>query len=223
MELELLQKDIQQLIKSPYTEFRHTIIDAVDSIAYGAIKLLKTTANIPNQIFWNKLEKVLLGICEIDETKRFSFIDKFEKRYKSLPRDFIYRLLEIVDKLDTVSKAELISNLTKSLIFEQIQFSDYYRILHSVNNAFWEDLLYLRDNIKKSELNASVSTVGLFQVGLMFQSVLNGGTFDEDGDNLDKYKFTELAYLLARFGFNLYVETGDIIRKIEVIANARWG
>lgn len=180
-------------IKEASTNILEDTINAIlgDPISIGKIMvaIVKGPFFIREQLFWTKLEAFLNGVyldsddCEKLRVKLTECGEKDDN-----PR----RLIECIDRSETQQKIRYLINATRCLLTDFIDLDTYFRICHAITHTLEEDLCYLRNNIKNSDLPYNQFTQGLLSAGLMYQSVIDG-----NGDQ--KYSFTPIAEIVNKF------------------------
>jgi len=100
--------------------------------------LIKTSYSISTYLFLKKIIAFLDGIANISKSRRnkmISIIDNSNK-YKTKVGE---KLLFILDKSDDTEKACLIAKAFCSFLKEDIDYSEFVKIAHIINNIFIED------------------------------------------------------------------------------------
>lgn len=183
--------------------------DAIGFVPFGntLVTLVKGVCDIPSMIFWSKMELYLNGISELSFEDRQKFSEKFaNEEYK----DFITRMIMLVDKIDDNRKAEIHANLTRALMQELLDIDTFFRLESIVNNIVYEDLIFLENNIRKHNLEYSVNIISLVNNSLAYQSVISA-----NGDN--EYEISSLGLNLFLFGlkYNEYDLHRDIRERVS--------
>lgn len=109
--------------------------------AIGGIKF----ANSLNRHFTaKKLYKFLFQLNSIPQEKRTLKINEINssKEYSSSVGEIIF---EIIDKIESDGKPEIIGRLFASFIQEKIDFKTYLKLSHIVKNIFYFDLILLQN------------------------------------------------------------------------------
>ena len=183
-------------IQDASTNMLEDTIGAVlgDPISVGKIMLAigKSPFFIREQLFWTKMEAFLNGVYlnENDCAKlRSTLTSDGEKQDNAL------RLVESIDRAETQQKIRYLINATRCLLTDFIDRSTYFRICHAVTHTLEEDLTFLGEHIKESDLSYNSCIQGLLTSGLMYQSVIDG-----NGDQ--KYSFTPIAELIDRYAIS---------------------
>ena len=178
----------------------------------SVLKLCYTIYNSPvivqNKIFLSKFERFLSGMA-LDENERLKLSAKLvEDGNKG---DNPYRLLEAINRADTLRKIDFLRNASRALLAGFINLTDYFRICNIISNTLEEDLLFLSENLDENqdfEYNDTIQ--GLLNFGLMYQSVI-----DSNGDN--RYKFTPIAYKVDKYAISFdNVEKYPLIGKTSI-------
>lgn len=160
--------------------------------------ILKSPMFFREQLFWEKFSMFLNGVFIGEEDKlKLSeiFADNEEKE------EYSRRIIKVIDDIDSLEKTKIIINLTRSLLLEFINKSDYYRLINVVKLTMIEDLKYLNRNIRKTNLKNDIHIQFLEQNNLVIQTVISGGDFNNASDD-NEYEFTQLAHMLDKFGLD---------------------
>ena len=162
-----------------------------DPISTGKIMLAiaKSPFFVREQLFWTKLEAFLNGVY-LDSDDWAKLRAKLTECGKK--GDNSYRLVECIDRVETQQKIDYLINATRCLLTDLIDLSTYFRICHAVTHTLEEDLCFLRNHIKESNLPYDQFIQGLLSAGLMYQSVIDG-----NGDQ--KYSFTPIAEIVDQY------------------------
>ena len=97
--------------------------------------------------------------------------------------------MNFIDRAETQQKIRYIINATRCLLTDFIDLPTFFRICHAITHTLDEDLVFLRNHIKETDLPYSQFTQGLLTSGLMYQSVI-------DGNGEQKYSFTPIAQIV---------------------------
>lgn len=102
------------------------------------VNLIKSAYSINTYLFLKKIIAFLNGIADIGEAERNKMISEIDEsdKYKIKVGE---KLLFILDKCDDIEKASLISKAFSSFIKKEIDYSEYIKIAHIINNIFIED------------------------------------------------------------------------------------
>lgn len=159
-------------------------------LAYGKIAktLLQSPFLIKEKIFWSKVEQFLSG-KHLSDAERIAFC----KKMKDGKTDDIMRLLHYIDRAENTQKNLFLVNAARSLSYEYIELSDFFRICHAVTNTLYEDLLFAKEHLKEHDLEYCIAIQGLLVSGLVFESVIGESP---------RYSFTPLACLLDQFSLS---------------------
>jgi hypothetical protein len=196
--LELALKYVKdKTIVEGTVDFLSDIISTLNGDAFAGGKLVYTFINgtvfIREQLFWIKFEMFLNGI-DISDDGRANFCKMLTE--DGMKKENPYRLTQIIDRVDTLSKIDYLINASRCLSIGFIKLPVYFRLCHIINNSLLEDLHYLAEHIlEDDEYEYSTEIQALTSNGLVYQSVI-------DVNNQDRYKFTSLAKDLDRFAIS---------------------
>lgn len=130
-------------------------------IGYNVFEIAR---NITEQFFLKKVLLFLYQIKDIPQGKREKFVKELENENQS--NRVGEKLLNYINRLDDINKAEIIGKLYKALIQKNISQSDFFRLTSYVDKSFIDDLMILKDfeylQSEYKEIYESLSQVGLF-------------------------------------------------------------
>lgn len=180
-------------VQEASTNMLEDTINAIMGNPFSAGKLMLAIAKSPfwvrEQLFWTKIEAFLNGVY-LDDTDSAKLRAKLTECGEK--GDNPCRLVECIDRAETQQKIRYLINATRCLLTDFIDLSTYFRICHTVTHTLEEDLSFLRNHIKESNLPYNQFTQGLLSAGLMYQSIIDG-----NGDS--KYSFTPIAEIVDRY------------------------
>ena len=158
----------------------------------GAIKYIKyiqKIASIPDKIFMNKIEKYCRGLTAIPIEKRQKYAQKVGK--DSLNQDSVF-ILGILNKIEELSKIDIMITLFEAKMDEKIDDPTYRRMMLQVDRTIFSDILFLKDNICNEYVNPNtVEIENLIAQGWLFLAGIDGGTSAGGGSCL--YIYTQTA------------------------------
>lgn len=108
--------------------------ETLDGISF--FKAVKAVASIPDQLFFNKVERFLVGLDSVDDEHRRSF---FAKNEKKLIENF-ETTLNLINKVEDRRKVDYLSKLFSAFIEESIGYNEYLRLAGLVANTPSTDL-----------------------------------------------------------------------------------
>ena len=156
--------------------------------------------SIPDKLFCRKLKRFADENRMSDEEKK-KFCDRFSK--EGSREENILRLLNIINVLETEEKVDYINNLRVAYGYGRITHTNFFRICNIVANTLYEDLIFLKTHIKdEKSFSYSDEIQGLLNYGLVEQSTINMGSFEDDGENHSEYSFTRLAEMVDKFALS---------------------
>mgnify|MGYP006204098361 FL=1 len=111
--------------------------------------------------------------------------------------------------MNDVEKAEIIGRLFKKTILGNIEFNDFNRLSHIIDNAYIDDIKLLKNNKHLSYINEDIKS-NLNQIGLLNQSItdierekqflVRVGSSKEVQPRLE-YKINKYCLILIEHGF----------------------
>ena len=113
------------------------------------------------------------------------------------------KLLEILDKVDSDNKPEIIGKLFRGVLMGQINYSTFLRVSHIVKNTFLEDIMWIKDNSDENFVYGSM-TEEILLTTLTNTSTRKAKIPDDFEQELPKGAsyLTETGRALIRFGFD---------------------
>lgn len=135
------------------------------------IGVMKFGNSVNKHLSAKKLYKFLFQLHTIPLEKRINKIDQINssKKYQSTVGEMIFELLE---KIDSDGKPEIIGKLFKAVIEEKIDFETYLRLVHIVKRLFYYDLVWLKENSVGLRVNGRLNDE-LYTSGLVKQDLVN--------------------------------------------------
>ena len=168
------------------------LLNAILGNPISAAKVLLTVIESPyfirEKLFLVKLERFLNGIYQQE-----SDIEKlkYQLALKEDKQENAKRILYCIDKVETDKKVDYLINVTRTLINDIIDLSTYFRICNVVVNTLDEDLKFLAEHIKETDINYSLEVNGLLRSGLINPNLANEG-----------YSFNSLAKFVDKYAIN---------------------
>ena len=182
-------------ISESIAEIKKSAIEDTASLLhpYGKtiVMIVKTVHDIPMLLFWSKIERFLRGIDSLSCDERQRIIERFADDGNE---EYVKRLICLIDDMDVDDKIDFIANLTKALAEGFIDTDMYFRLIHSIKNTLYEDLLYLKQNVRNNEIPRNINIVSLEQTGLAYQSVIGGEGVYEVSDLGTKVVYYGVEY-----------------------------
>lgn len=196
---EMLDKGLESLVES--TE----MIPVFGSIC----KLKNIFYSYKDYQLSKKIVKFLFHIKDIDLTERYKIVGEIE----TLNGDkFASILLTIIDRLDNINKVEILSNLLKAKVHEEISIEDFLSLSSALENIPFiylnKLLLYMTDRYHPGESER------LSGVGIVTMRVLDANTGM-------KYRLNDAGVMLVKYGLKKDVTTPEG-RNLDVSVNPEW-
>lgn len=174
-------------------DFMATMVGAFfgspSAIIKAGEKILKAPFDLRNKFFWDNYEYFLSQI-KLTDNEREELRNKLvvDGDYEENTKRIIYTIYNV----DMKKKIDYIVYATRSLMDEKISVDDYFRICNTIVAVIYEDLVYLKDNIDKKELDYNMSVQALLNVGVV--------TRGQDPTNPEySYFFTPYAEKIYKF------------------------
>lgn len=167
------------------------------------IGVMKFGNSINKHLTAKKLYKFLFELQKIPIEKRIKKIDQINssKKYQSSVGEQIFELL---DKIESDGKPEIIGKLFKAVIEEKIDYQTYLRLAHIVKRLFYYDLELLKEKTNglrvQGRINDEIYTSGLIKQDLVniFEKAKEMNKDRNPG--VDDISLTELGDILINIG-----------------------
>ncbi|HLW62065.1 MAG TPA: hypothetical protein VKY33_01575 [Flavobacterium sp.] len=204
-DLSSLLKDYSEIIVDSFIE--EGVIKELPII--GTIIGLVNFSNSLNQHFTTKkLCKFLIQLDKIPIEKRRRKINEINSsnKYASSVGETI---LEILDKIDTDGKPELIGRIFAAFIEERIDYKTFLKISYIIKSIFYLDLIELRELYDGHYVNGNIEDIliiyGLVKLDMnfteQFESSLDlGNSEDQHFIESKKPTLTQLGKLIIEIG-----------------------
>lgn len=155
-----------------------------DILAVGKIAI-----GIRDQLLLRKIFIFAKNTQNTPKEKKNNFINKLSdpKKIKGIGM----KILQVLDRLDDVKKAELIGKLYILLLKEEIDEVLYFRLCYIIDRCYYDDIKQLKSFGTNGELAANNKYVdkeileNLFSNGLLSQSGDTALMWKEEGSNSD--------------------------------------
>lgn len=156
----------------------------VISINKCIVELSKTPTFIKEAIFYQNLETYLSNTCaDGDNLRKFAAIlaegENAEENAK--------RIIKIIDDIGTRAKAIYISNLTRACCVGLVDTNKFFKLAQCIVRLTDEDLIFLRDNIKKGIINTDEEYLDDFRYCGLMKEVTGGFAYTKRAYELKKY------------------------------------
>ncbi len=168
-----------------------------------AIKVASFGNSISKKLFLKKVYIFLFHLQDVPAEKRAKLVEKINKssRFQSKIGETVF---EILDRIESEGKPKVIGKLFAAVLNQDLDYLDFLRLSHIVQNQFYFDLVELKnhtddDLVKGLEINNSLSMSGLTSTD--FAASVNDVL--EDKDKPDTYtSLTKYGKLLVKIGFS---------------------
>jgi hypothetical protein len=171
-----------------------------DSIRNLVMVLIKLPTRIRDFVFWNKFFKFVNGVRDFQEQlgEGVKFCTKLIENEKDKEKNGI-RIIEIIDKIDTVEKMDYVLYNTFSYLKGEISKEDYFRISKAIVDTLYEDLVYLKSIATDlNGLRGNIQILSLARTGLLIADGIDGN-YDIEAQ---EYIVTSLGRLVDRYALS---------------------
>lgn len=168
LEESIINSDLPSLAK----DYAELAIDGIldDGILKGiplvgtVVGIMKFSDSISKHLAAKKIYKFLFQLDTISPELRRKKVNEINSsgKYASTVGEITFELL---DKMESDGKPEILGKLFKGVIEEKLDFQAYLRIAHMVRSLFYYDLLELKvltkNKVVERPINDSIFTSGL--------------------------------------------------------------
>lgn len=158
------------------------------------IELMHQTKSIPDMILWNNFYLFLQeGNFDYDILRKLAVRLEESGNKQENATCIVYT----INRVDDPRKAKFISWLTLSLINNEINFDNYFRLVKTVENLVYADLIYISENVEKVTIDSDNVHIDDF--------LANGLIYSIDGG----FAYTDKSYDLVEHG----IQRGHNVRR----------
>lgn len=177
-------------------ETKNELVESAIGVLTGdntaPIKFIKVLWSLPttvkDAIYIEKFRAFLKGVYK-EKQDSIKLCEKLFSDDKT-KRSNAMRIVQIIDKAENEDCLQFIINATTALLLDLINVDMYYRICMTITDTLYEDLLFLKRNVFKTEaIKGNYSVHGLSRSGLMILAGIDG--------NAD---INEQEYFISQFG-----------------------
>lgn len=155
----------------------------------------KTVVNIKDFHLARKVYRFLYNLQDTTPEER----QKFSRKYcESNQENTSLALLSVLDQLNNGNMVPIICRLIKAVINEQVTIQQFNRLIMAMQRTAFTDLIQLPKYT--NEYNEEGLSDALLAAGLIYQSTIDGGSF-ETGTSDNKFRISPNGYLLLKYGF----------------------
>jgi hypothetical protein len=164
-------------------------------------KSYKGVIGIRDRLFIKKILDFLVQLRNIPQEKRVKFIEELDTSSQETVR-VGQTLIMILDKLDDLNKSEVIGNLFKATVLEQLTYEDFTRLAAIVQRVYMADLKMLNNSsYYKDETQEHFASVGLLKANIKEDKFGYGRVMGEaDKKYKIEYQITESARKIIQYG-----------------------
>lgn len=170
--------------------------------------LYKTTKNIQLQRLIKKVHKFIFATQDTTLVERRNFINEYTIKNKE---NGCEALLAIIDKYDNINKVDILANLIKAKIREDITIENFIRLCTIIDRIPFSDF----NELSKYAVDyyEDGSTDVLLSAGVIFNTSI-------DANEGNKYRLNSLGKSLLKYGLlnNIHVEK----KNSTTIAGMTW-
>lgn len=185
-------KEIRKFAGDAFWDFVQSLFAGDTFSGLPSIRSVKDMFfNIPTILFWNKMQRFLLGTYKSFE-EQVKMAEKFSndnEKYK----EFVLQMFETVDKLDFETKIDYYANLTRSYLLELIDEDLFYALRRVIMDCTNHELKFISNTNEDQSLKYDMMIFSLNRMGLVEQKSDNNSNF---------YFLTDLSLKLKEHALN---------------------
>lgn len=182
--------------------------ELIDDIPFVGLvtKTIKVGKSVKEYFFIKKIVSFLFELQDYSMQERKDFTNRIQNSDSSKEK-FGETIIIIIDRLDSVEKAQIVGRLTSNLINQKLSREECLRFCRIVERSFLEDLKALNLIHKKkmvfSDLDYS-ALQSLESYGLIWSKKLDHASWQSLEDELDdrEYNVTLFGKKLVEFGLS---------------------
>lgn len=175
-----------------------------------ANSLIQSGISYSDRRLFRNCIRFIYGIKETTLEEREKFIKEVEEKSHDNAGNVI---CDILNRIDNINKAEVIANLMKAKINNDIDIEDFFRLSAICDRIPYTDFKFLNLFVEDNFIDGGVTEL-LYSAGvLLLKSVGN--------DQINKYILSVAGRKLLKFGLNIEVNT-SIENKTDVISDLPW-
>lgn len=193
-------------------------IAAGDSF-FGLASIAKSVASVPAQYreneFVRKLLSFLYNVDSITVEERQKVLCSIAEKSDDYVGNI---LLNLIDRIDHIEKINIMVNLFIAVAKNEIDGEMFLRLSTVLCYVPFVDLKHLSE-YQKDIYQPCISET-LFASGLIYQSVIDGGTSESSGTDL--YHISHLGHQLAKYGMRLQLPEENLTAKTKDANGLTW-
>lgn len=186
------------------------LINLFPVIGGFAHSLIQSGISYSDSRLFRNCIRFIYGIKETTLKEREKFIEEVEEKSCDNAGNVI---CDILNRIDNINKAQVIANLMKARINNDIDIEDFFRLSAICDRIPYTDFKFLSSFVEDNFIDGGVTEL-LYSAGvLLLKSVGN--------DQVNKYTLSVTGRKLLKFGLNIEVDT-NIENKTDVISDLAW-
>lgn len=186
---EFAHKKVIDLVDAILNESQVSVISNIDDVR-------KLLWQIPNSLFWDKMFRFMTSTFS-DYEYQIKMCEKFQKDNKKY-KEFVKKLIQIIEKLDFDEKVDWFANLTRSFLMELLNEDEYFKLSFALRQIASQDLLYLKELVTEKETYEN----GILNI-LYQHSLTDKYTPNTCGSIDSVYNISELGIKLLKYGIDM--------------------
>ncbi|WP_026932633.1 hypothetical protein [Christiangramia echinicola] len=209
IESKLIDQISDSSIQNLAADFTEIALDTIlenevlkDFPVIGTISnVIKASKNIRDKIFAKKVLLFLqsLNDCSLEQREKFTKqIDQNPKKKQKVGEAVIV----LLDRIDDMDKPQIIGNLFKAYINEDINYDDFIKMSSIINKINLKDLILLKNSASRDipvDISENLAFNGLMNIGILDEPL----TMDKTHISPTLYYVkNKIASKIFKFGFN---------------------
>jgi hypothetical protein len=199
-----MSKELKEYSESLLDDFISGLLGNPVALSRAMKTIISSPFFIREHLFWQKFDKFLRGL-DFYLGDKIKFAERISRDGKE--NENAERIIHVIDSIDVDEKVKYIINVSCALCAEQIELDQYFRLMQAIKDNLIEDLIYLKNNIRRKEIKYDINIFALSQKGLAYQSLIGEGGV---------YSFTDLGICVVLFAIerNKMEFNKDLLSKI---------
>lgn len=143
--------DTSEVVLDSFLDYTNQALEELPlvKIVKGAIDF---KSSLEEHFFIKKIATFLFTLNDIDKDKRIEMMNKINSNNQYRHR-VGEKLFEILNRVDSDVKPEILGNLFKSYIQEKITYNKFLKLAFVVEKSHNQDLILLKDSSKDGKIN----------------------------------------------------------------------
>jgi len=156
---------------------------------------------VQQELFIRKVLRFLGEASKSTPEDRIRFVESLEEKGKK--EEFGETILLILERADDATKPALIGRVMAAHVRGEIDYPHAMRLAAIVSRCYITDLEFLKTFKPGTQREMTPIADSLFSAGLLAQTGIDGGAFDDPLSGGTLYDLNEYGHLLLKYALNL--------------------